>query len=358
MGSGKGGSQQQAPTQTTSNVNQSNLPEYARPYFESLMNRAQQTSYQPYQPYTGDRIAGFTDAQNQSFQQVQDNVGSYQPYFNQANQGMQGAQQIGLGTSFDPINVNNSYTANSFTPEQWTDEGVAQRYMSPYQQAVTDIQTRESNRQFGIQGVQQAAQAAQAGALGGYRDAMVKSERFRNQNQLLNDIQATGLNNAYNTGLGQFNQDRNSLFTAAQYGNQNQQAQAQMDMAAQQANNQYGIAAKQLGLQGGQLGLSAAQGLAGLGQAQQQAGMADATALSNVGAMQQAQNQQGLDVAYQDFINQRDYDRQNLNWLSSILRGVPVSANSSTTNYQAPPSALSQIAGLGLGGVGLAKMFS
>lgn len=357
MGSGKGGQQSQ-PTQTTSNVNQSNLPEYARPYFESLMNRAQQTSYQPYQPYTGDRIAGFTPDQTASFDAVRNNVGSYLPDFNQAQTGMSTAQNIGLNASFDPANINNSYNANSYTAKQWTDPGVAQSYMNPYQQAVTDIQKREANRQFGIQGVAQAAQAAQAGALGGYRDAMVKSNRYRNQNQLLNDIQATGLNNAYNTGMSQFNQDRSADFSAAQFGNQNQQTQAQMDMAATQANNQFGLQAQQLGLQGGQLGLSAAQGLAGLGQARQQAGMADATALSNVGAMQQAQNQQGLDVAYQDFINQRDYDRQNLNWLSSILRGVPVSANSSTTNYQAPPSALSQIAGLGLGGIGLAKMFS
>jgi hypothetical protein len=76
--------------------------------------------------------------------------------------------------------------------------------------------------------------------------------------------------------------------------------------------------------------------------------------------MQNAQSQAGMDMAYQDFLNQRDYDRQNLNWMSGILRGVPVSANSNVTGYQyqAPPNQMSQVAGLGLGAAGLAKMFS
>lgn len=60
MGKGGGGGQP-----TTQTVNQTNLPEYAKPYFENIMERAQAESYRPYTPYGGDRIAGFTPTQTQ-----------------------------------------------------------------------------------------------------------------------------------------------------------------------------------------------------------------------------------------------------------------------------------------------------
>lgn len=347
QGGGKGGQQasggQQGMMQTTSNVNQSNLPEYARPYFESLMSRAQQVSNDPYVAYDKNRIADFTPDQTNAFQQVRNNVGSYQPFFDQAAQGM---QQAG---GFSPQQVNNTYNAQTMGVGNWIDPNVASSYMSPYMQNVTNIAKNEAFRDFNIQQQQRNSQAQQAGAFGGYRHGIVDAEANRTLNQQLQDIQNRGLQSAYETGLGAFNQDRSAQIGANQLNNQFLQQQSQLGMAASGANNQYG-------LQAGQLGLSAAQGLAGLGQATQQAGLTDAQSLINTGAMQQAQTQTGLDTAYQDFLNQRDYQRQNLNWLSGILRGVPVSANSSTTGYQAPPSMLSQITGLGLGAAGLSKI--
>jgi len=60
----KGGSQQ--PQSQT--VTQTNLPEYARPYFENLMQRSQSLLSQGYTPYGQERIAGFTP-QQQAVQQ-------------------------------------------------------------------------------------------------------------------------------------------------------------------------------------------------------------------------------------------------------------------------------------------------
>lgn len=67
MGKDAGSSQ---PTQQNVTTTSSNLPEYAKPYFENLLNRAQTQSYQTYTPYGYDRIAGFTPAQ----EQIQQNV--------------------------------------------------------------------------------------------------------------------------------------------------------------------------------------------------------------------------------------------------------------------------------------------
>ena len=64
-----GGSQ---PTQQNVTTTTSNLPEYARPYFENVVNRAMAQSYAGYQPYGFERIAGFTPAQEQVQQNILD----------------------------------------------------------------------------------------------------------------------------------------------------------------------------------------------------------------------------------------------------------------------------------------------
>jgi hypothetical protein len=74
-----------------------------------------------------------------------------------------------------------------------------------------------------------------------------------------------------------------------------------------------------------------------------------ARSLAGVGGTLDQQTQQGLDLAFADFQNQRDYPRNQLNFYSGILRGVPISANQEVTNYQAPPNQLSQLLGAGLG---------
>ena len=46
------------------------------------------------------------------------------------------------------------------------------------------------------------------------------------------------------------------------------------------------------------------------------------------------QEQAGLDLAYEDFVRQRDMPREDLTFLSSILRGVPVQPSTETTKFQ------------------------
>ena len=57
-----------APSETTSNVTQTNLPAYAEPFVTDIMQRGQAQSYRPYTPYGNQRIAGFTPAQQQAQQ--------------------------------------------------------------------------------------------------------------------------------------------------------------------------------------------------------------------------------------------------------------------------------------------------
>ena len=66
MSKGGGG----GPTHTTSDVTQSNLPEYARPYYQDLMARAGYESAVPYTPYAGSRLAMFSPQEQTAMDRI------------------------------------------------------------------------------------------------------------------------------------------------------------------------------------------------------------------------------------------------------------------------------------------------
>jgi hypothetical protein len=76
--------------------------------------------------------------------------------------------------------------------------------------------------------------------------------------------------------------------------------------------------------------------------------LAQAQALNAQGAAQQDQQQRQLDTAYQDFINQRDFEKNQISYLSNIMRGVPVQANTTTTQYNRQPNPIAQYGGLAM----------
>jgi len=120
-------------------------------------------------------------------------------------------------------------------PKSWTDQGTAAQYMSPYMQNVVDIQKREANRDFAKQMARLDAQAAGQGAFGGSRNALERSEARRAQAQRLGDIEAQGLQQAYQSGMGQFSAEQG---LGLQAGQANLSAAQQTAMANQQALNQ------------------------------------------------------------------------------------------------------------------------
>jgi hypothetical protein len=73
--------------------------------------------------------------------------------------------------------------------------------------------------------------------------------------------------------------------------------------------------------------------------------------LQSLGAQQQAQEQKGLDVAYQEFLNQQNQPYKQLSYMSDLIRGQPLGQQSTNQVYQAPPSGVSQLAGLGTAGI-------
>lgn len=88
----------------------------------------------------------------------------------------------------------------------------------------------------------------------------------------------------------------------------------------------------------------------------QRLGLGDAAALETIGRTQQGENQRSLDLAYGDFQGQRDYDRGQVEWMNSILQGIPQN-RSTTTTSTAPgdvgPSRLQQAGSITTGILGI-----
>jgi hypothetical protein len=118
-----------------------------------------------------------------------------------------------------------------------------------------------------------------------------------------------------------------------------------------------GEQSRQFGSQQGLAGLAQAgqmgQTLANIGSAQSQADQARLGMQQGTAAQQQAMNQQYLDTAYQDFLRQRDYPMEQMQQYSSLLRGVPVTPNTTSTTYAPNASLGSQLVSGGLGAAAL-----
>lgn len=397
---GKGGG---SPAPSNQTVTQTNLPEYARPYFENLLNRTQAQSYQDYTPYGGARVAGFTPEQ-QGIQQSYANMTS-PGQFNQATQGLNIAGGMGMSGAQSGLNQALSYRPNTYNAQQVSapnlqnyqmagpqnvasqnfGQAAADYYSSPYQQNVTNIALREAQQKGALDKNALMSGAIGRGTFGGARNALLQAEQNRGLNQQLGDIQAQGSQQGYLNAQQQFQADQ-ARNMQAQLANQQSglttgQANLQallgvqslgsgQNLTAQQLNQAAGLSANQQNQQGQQYaaglgqqlygtGLggvqSAATGLGALGSTQQASDLSRLGAQQGSAAQQQALQQTQLDTAYQDFLRQRDYPQEQLGFYSNILRGLPVQLASTTQSYQAPQSIGAQIGGLGLAGLGLAN---
>ena len=256
-------------------------------------------------------------------------------------------------------------------------QGLQSAYSNAQQQFNADRAAQQNvgqtnlQAQLGVQalGSQNSMQMAMAN-LSNQQQAAVQNQAAYLQTQGLNAQQAlqAALANQQ-SGLTTQGQGLQAALANQQSGLTTQGLNAQQSLAAQQANQQAGLQAQQYGEQSRQFGANLGlQGLAqatqsaatlgSLGAQQQSSDLARYQAQSAVGSQQQQLNQQLLDQQYQDFLTQKAYPEQQLSYYSSILHGVPVTPDQTQTMYGTPPSATSQIAGLGLGALGLYNLAS
>ena len=326
LGGGGSGGGSAAPTQTTSTSYQTNIPEYAKPYVETMLGATQQqlfqgnptgdggfniTGFQPYKAY-----GGTYDAQgNQTSYDPTKSVAGFSPMQQQAQQGTANLQTPGqYNTAMDVTGMgimNAARMGAQANPQDFQQQ--VGGYMNPYMQQVLQPQMDELRRQYGISGTQQAGQATQAGAFGGSRDAIMAAENQRNLGMAQNQAIGQAYGNAFNQAQNQYNQSG---------GFQLQANQAAMQNASQLA----GLGQQQLTAQQGILGLQ-----------------------NQMGAQQQAYNQQVINQGMQDYANAQQYPLMQLGTMSNMLRGLPMQATT-TNQYVAAPNPITQ----GIGAAGAA----
>lgn len=475
-----GGGGQSGPT--TSTTQTSNIPEYARPYVETMLGAAQQQvynmdssgnvtgikGYTPYSQNAADYVAPFSPLQTQAqtgaanlqtpgqfgtgtdlatqagygslglagqaggLQGQSLGYGQAGSMYGQAGQayGAAGAQQANMaaqraaqqaqmygaqgamtgrqalgygamGAGYGGAaagQAGQGYGAQAAYQAQATSPEATSAYMSPYMQNVVDVQKQAAARDYQIAQQARKAQAVGAGAFGGSRQAIAEAESQRALMSQLQNIQATGSQQAYQQAQAAQQFGANLGIQGLQAGTAAQQAGIQGAQAGlagvQGAQSGYGmglqgvgqqLAAGQLGLQGTAQGIQGAQagmqgagvglsgvagatqagqyGLQGYGQAGTAAGQLGNLGTSQLaaqtsvlgtqnqfGSQQQQQQQNIINQAIQNYAMQQQYPQQQLGFLSSLIHGLPLQATQ-TQGYQAAPSTTSQLAGLGTAGL-------
>lgn len=242
------------------------IPQYFKDVQESLVTRANAASQAGFTPYEGERIAPLSQLQNAAITQAQSTLGQY------GASGVVPAAQQRVATA---ANI----AATQFTPE------LAQQYMNPFTQQVTNAAIRNLQEQSALASRQQRAQAVQSGAFGGARqgvqEAVLQAETAKRAGDLTAQLQSQ----AFSEAAQRFAADRASA--------------AQGQITAAQA-----IPALQA--QAGQIALQ------------------EAAAGTQFGGLQQAVQQQQLLEDYRDFVEQQGFERGQLQFLTGLLAGQPI----------------------------------
>ena len=205
---------------------------------------------------------------------------AYQAYTGPLSAGESGLQQqafTGIGALQAPTGMG-AYTPETFGAQQ------AQDYMNPYLMASLNPQLEEARRQSEIDRIANAGRMTQAGSFGGSRQALMDMENQRNLQANLANITGQGYASAYDRAREQFNTEQSR------------------GMQAQDAANRYGFDV--LGRQ------------------------------EAAGATQRGIESEGMAADYAQFREERDYPYKQVQYMQSLLQGLPLEAQS--VSYTAP----------------------
>ena len=402
MGGSSGGSQPQPVDQT---ITQTQFPAEAKPYYSRLLSRGEAESLQPYAAYPAQRLAQFAPEQQQAQQAAGQIAGGPNPW--EYNQAQQTAADVSRGTPFEPWtgfqpripqpriprmpwqggvddrglrqpmyggqmgrqqrrprpynpNIPGYMQDTTFMGANYGIPGMSggyqsprDRYMSPYQQGVTDIAKEQAIRDADRMRSEIGLSAASQGGLGGYREGIVESNLNRDLMRNLSNIQTQGLQSGYQNAQQMFEADRAArlasqqqrLGGAQQLGDLNLGLMQQRLGGAQQLGN--------LDIADQQQRLASAQLLGGFAPQAQQMALERIGALGGVGGQRRGFRQAGMDIGYEDFLRQQGYPQQQIGFQSNIIRGLNLQPSQTVSSYAQRPGLFQQTLGAGLGALGL-----
>ena len=342
-----GGSKGGGGGNTTQTSYSTNLPEYAKPFYEELLKQTGKQVYQTdasgnvtgvqeYKPYTGERVAGFTPEQEKVQTEV---AGLTAPGgFGRAATGLGTGEALGYGTAGLGLSQAFGYSPTAISGGTFgAPEATA--YMSPYASNVTDIAVREARKQADLAKTAGMTGAIGRGTFGGARQALLQSEQERGAQQNIANIRAQGQQDAYLNAQKMFESDQARRMKAAELGQQGQQYAAGLG--------------KELGVAGLQTGLEASAKQGALAATEQVSNLERLKAQAASAGEKQALQQEINNLKYQTFQEQKNYEKAQLDYLSNILRGNAAALGTTQVQYAPAPSLASQLGGVGLAGLGL-----
>lgn len=306
-----------------------------------------------------------------------DIVGAAQPYMQQAGTTTAQALSERALAAADPYLQ---------AAAQTSAQNVGQ-YMSPYQQGVLDVIAKQGARNLQENILPNVSDAfIRAGQFGSSRMGEFGSRAVRDTQEAILNAQAQAAQQGYGQALAASQADlarqaqlagtvgsisgadlSRILSGGAQYGQLGQTAGqltgqqmqqlanlGQMQTQAGQVQQQFGLgaaqAAQQAQAQDYMRQMNALQQFADMQRMEQSMRGIDTAALEAAGSAQQAQLQRQFDAARQQFEAQQAYPRQQLDWLSTQVRGMaPITPQTTTQTGQTTgatysPSPLSQLA--------------
>lgn len=224
----------------------------------------------------------------------------YQAYTGQLTAGPSGLQQQAFAGASEMAQA--GYTPSQFTTGSFDTQAV-QQYMNPYLQSALQPQLAELNRQAQMKRMEDATRLTKAGAFGGGRQAVMESEGNRNLLDLQRMALGEGYATAYDKAVAQFN------------------AQQNREMEAQKASEE----SRQFGAG---FGLKSLDALTGLGKTQREI------------------EAEGLAADKAQFEAERDYAYKMPQYQLNLLQGLPIGAQTSSTDTSGLAGLQSNISGL------------
>ena len=186
-------------------------------------------------------------------------------------------------------------------------------YEKDYMTKVADVAAGKLRDQSAIEQQSIAAKAAGAGGLDSSRFAILEAERQKNLQEGLGDLYTKAQAAAFTTALGAAQKDKDAQLKS-------------------------GETMSRIGTRG-QLGRQTDLGL-----------------LQGIGGLQRGQDQTAIDIAYTDFLREQERPKEQLGFVSDIIRGAPFGQKTTSvgqTPGQRPAPFLSQLLGLGMQGANI-----
>ena len=297
------------------------IPEWVSSAGRQLYDQAAEIASQDFPGYEGARIATYGDDNNkltaleqQGIDLLAQGTEPFQGYLDDAS-----AMADTLGQGYDQASradlIGDSFSMDS-----------AQPYMDMYQRSI-DPAIAEIRKQTQQNLMGDSAAAARAGAFGGSRQGLREAETMTEGSRLAGDARVQAGARGMEFASGRFDQERAARFEAEQARRSGYETQEAGRLRATETLQGFAPLAQGLNEQ-------AASGMISSGQAQRQL------------------DQQALDMAYGDYVEQRNYPQQQLNFALGALQGVPYNTRTigleEGTSYSQSPS----IYGQTLGGLG------